>query len=119
METASSRAEAGRRQSSGSRSRKIRVEYGFYLPLLGLAMTLIVMAGFETAQLLMLRDSIVTVKNNQNSAVEESQKMRAQFDSIVKGTVQLASNGNANAVKIVRQLEQQGVTISRKADSKP
>ncbi len=117
METTSTTAGLG--QSSGSQSCKVKVEYGFYVPLLGLAMTLIVMAGFETAQLLMLRDSIVTVKNNQNSAVDESQKMRVQFDSIVKGTVQLASNGNVNAIKIVRQLEQQGVTISRKPGLKP
>ena len=117
--TSSAERDTGRGRSSGSRSRKEKVEYGFFVPLFGLAFTLVVMAAFETTQLLMTKDGIATVKNNQNSAVDESQKMRAQFDSIVKGTVQLAGNGNISAAKIVRQLEQQGVTISRNSETAP
>lgn len=119
MAASSAERDIGGERPPSSRSRKEKVEYGFYVPLFGLAFTLVLLAAFETAQLTMVRDGIVTVKNSQNTAVEESQKMRAQFDSLVKGTVQLASSGNVNAIKIVRQLEQQGVTISHNPDTAP
>jgi len=106
-------------RASKVKSPKVNVAYSSFFPLFGIAVTLLVMVAFELVQFSMERTNIVAVKDNQNSAVIESEKVRTQFDSIVKGTVQLATNGNLNAVKIVRQLEQQGVTISRNAGSAP
>lgn len=98
--------------SADSRSHKAKVSYDFYFPLFALAITFLTMSVFETVQLSIVRDGIVGLKNNQNSDFNESKKMRVQFDSIAKGTMRLAKEGNVNALKIVAQLEKQGIKIN-------
>lgn len=104
---ATPRAEAVSSESRGGRSP--------FLPILGLALTLLLLVSFQMVQLFMDRDVLVTVKDNQNAAVSESRKVRTQFESIVKGTGQLAANGNVNAQRVVAQLRKQGVTINMDA----
>lgn len=104
-------------KTSSEKSLGVNMAYSSIFPLFGIAITLLVMTAFQLVQLSMERSNIVAVKNNQNAAVIESEKVRAQFDSLVKGTVKLAANGNLNAAQIVRQLEEQGVTISRNVNS--
>ncbi len=104
-------------KTSSEKSLGVNMAYSSIFPLFGIAITLLVMTAFQLVQLSMERSNIVAVKNNQNVAVIESEKVRAQFDSLVKGTVKLAANGNLNAAQIVRQLEEQGVTISRNVNS--
>lgn len=94
------------------RSREGGKGHSSFLPILGLALTLLLLAAFQTAQLSMDRDVLVTVKNNQDAAVSESKKVRTQFESIAKSTGQLAANGNSNAQMIVEQLRKQGITIN-------
>jgi len=100
-----------------SRRANVGEQYSLYLPLLGLAITVLMLIVFQTVQLSSERSAILTVKGNQDAAVAESQKVRDQFESISKGVAQLASKGNPNAVQIVNQLEKRGVKISLNAKS--
>jgi len=43
--------------------------------------------------------------------------VREQFDSIAKGTAELASRGNQNAVTLLNELKKLGVTVNLPADS--
>lgn len=106
------RRENPARSQSEASAREAKNRYSTFLPLLGVALTMLLMVAFQTIQLSMDRDILVTVKQNQEGAVSESKKVRLQFESIVKGTGQLAANGNKNAQAVVEQLRKQGITIN-------
>ena len=105
------------RPGAETRLKEGRGGYSPFWPLLGLALTLLVLVIFQTVQIFMDRDVLVTVTKNQEPAVAESKKVRVQFESIAKSTGQLAANGNVNAQAIVEQLRKQGITINLNSDS--
>ena len=84
----------------------------YFIPLLLIAIALVIWAGFQTTQLLRERKYLKTVLTDQSPTVEQSQKLRGQLDSIAKGTLQLANQGNSNAKIIVEELRKRGVTIN-------
>ena len=84
----------------------------YFIPLLLIAIALVIWTGFQTTQLLRERKYLKAVLNDQSPTVEQSQKLRAQLDSIAKGTLQLANQGNSNAKTIVEELRKRGVTIN-------
>lgn len=83
-----------------------------FAPVLLLALSLLAMAGFQTWQLLQQQGNLQTVRANQETAVEESRRIRAQLQSLTQGTADLAAAGNQNAQRIVDELARQGVTLT-------
>ena len=84
----------------------------YFIPVLLIAIALVVWTGFQTTQLLRERKYLRVVLTSQSPTVEQSQKLRAQLDSIAKETLQLANQGNSNAKIIVEELRKRGVTIN-------
>ncbi len=75
-------------------------------------LTLLFMAGMQTSELFQERNKLIDIKVGQDKSVEESQKVRSQFNSIAKGTARLAAQGNQNAALLLKQLKNLGVTVS-------
>ena len=87
------------------------------LPLILLTVSLLVWFGFQTAQLILERRSLVSVSGNFQSAVQEAQKLRKQLETLITKTAELAKQGNVSAKKAVEELEQKGIPIQ--ADTPP
>ncbi len=83
--------------------------YGLFVPLLLLMLTLLVMAGFQTGQLLEARQSLLATRDGQEKALEDSRNVREQLESLSKGITVLASGGNETAARLAAQLQQLGV----------
>ena len=68
--------------------------------------------GFQSLQLWRERGNLSAVKANQESAIQESEKVRLQFQSLVEKTSELANQGHAVAKMIVDGLQRQGIGLS-------
>jgi hypothetical protein len=87
------------------------------LPLIITLLALVIWFGFQTLQLARERSNLILVKANQETALQESQKVQMQFQGILAKLSELASQGHAGAKLIVDQLQRQG--LSFKAEAKP
>ena len=83
-----------------------------FLPILIALIALSIWFGFQTYQLIRERNSLSVVAVNQETQYKNSQKMRAQLDSLASGAAKLAQQGNSNAQQIVSALAQRGITIN-------
>ncbi len=97
--------------NSESKVKRIVGEHGF-LPILLVVVSLLLMTGFESVSLMNTRRDLKSSYDRQTPVIEQSQRMRAQLDSIAKRTVQLAKGGNQSARSLVDQLKKAGVTIN-------
>ena len=87
-----------------------------------LALTLVVFSWcawmvFQTVQLVRERNHLTQLKANQETALQEATKVRAQIDAITADTAKLAAEGNVGAQRIVAELRKRGFKVS--AESKP
>ncbi len=87
--------------------------YSIFVPMIIVVITLLFMAGMQTSELFRERNKLIDSKFGQDKRVEESQKVRSQFNSIAKDTEQLAAQGNQNAALLLKQLKALGVTVSQ------
>jgi hypothetical protein len=71
-----------------------------------------VWAGFQTIQLVRERETLRTIRANQENPVQEATKLRTQLDSIARGTAELANQGNPNAKTIISELQKRGITVN-------
>ncbi len=83
------------------------------VPLVLVILALLLMLGYQTFTLWQEREALTIRYAQQEPAVQQSQAMRAQLDSIARKTAVLADQGNANAALLVQTLEQRGITINR------
>ncbi len=67
--------------------------------------------AFQTVQLVVERNNLAALKANFDSAMQESQKMQSQLQSLVSKTVELAQQGNPAAKAAVEELEKRGIPI--------
>lgn len=67
--------------------------------------------AFQTLQLVVERNNLTALKANFESAMQESQKMQSQLQSLVSKTVELAQQGNPAAKAAVEELEKRGIPI--------
>ena len=86
-----------------------------------LALTLVVFSWcawmvFQTVQLVRDRNHLTDLKANQETALQEASKVRAQIDAITADTAKLAAEGNAGAQRIVAELKKRGFKVG--ADAK-
>lgn len=83
-----------------------------FLPILLLALVLLTQLIFQLVQLRSERNGLQELTANQQTPLEESQRMRAQLDGIAADTARLADQGNANAKAVIEELRRRGITIN-------
>jgi len=81
------------------------------LPLILTIASLLVWFGFQTWQLVLERGNLSLLKGNLEAPVQESQKVRAQLETLITKTSELASHGNANAKTVIEELERRGIPV--------
>ena len=79
------------------------------LPLIITLVALVLYFSFQTLMLFSERGNLGFVKSNQDGALQEAQKVQAQFKVLVTKTSELASQGHAGAKMVMEGLERQGV----------
>jgi hypothetical protein len=93
------------------------------LPLTITLVALLLFFAFQSLQLVLERGNLSMVKSNQDSALQEAQKVQAQFKTLVSKTNQLAEQGHVGARMVMEGLQRQGFGAppppESKAPSKP
>jgi len=79
------------------------------LPFIITLIALLIYFSFQTLSLLGERGNLAMVKGNQDGALQEAQKLQAQFKLLVTKTGELADQGHAGAKMIMEGLQRQGV----------
>ena len=68
--------------------------------------------AFQTLQMVVERGNLGMVKANQESAIQEAQKIQAQFKTLIAKTSDLAKQGHAGAKMIMDGLQSQGLSVA-------
>jgi hypothetical protein len=84
-----------------------------------LTVALVVWLSFQTVQQFRERSALQTVRTAQDAALERAQRVRGQFETITKKTLELAQQGSAGAALIVEELARRGVTITPSSAAGP
>jgi len=88
---------------------------GSSLPVILTMASVLIWFAFQTLQLVLERNNLAVLKANFDSAMQESQKMQSQLQSLVSKTVELAQQGNPAAKTAIEELEKRGFPIKRAA----
>ncbi len=83
------------------------------LPFIITLFALLIYFSFQTLSLLSERSNLAVVKNNQDGALQEAQKVQAQFKLLVTKTGELADQGHAGAKMVMEGLQRQGVGFAQ------
>lgn len=89
------------------------------LPLIITMVAVLIWFAFQAFQMFVERNSLSALKANFESAVQESQKMQGQLQSLVSKTAELAQQGNPAAKAAVEELEKKGIPIKGAASAQP
>ena len=74
--------------------------------------SLILWFGFQAFQLVRDRSGLRLLKANQETAIQESAKIRTQFQTLMTKTAELANQGHAGARMVIDELQKRGVGIA-------
>ena len=74
--------------------------------------SLILWFGFQAFQLVRDRSGLRLLKANQETAIQESAKIRTQFQTLMTKTAALANQGHAGARMVIDELQKRGVGIA-------
>jgi hypothetical protein len=85
------------------------VERGTNLPLTILLSALVLWFGFQTLQLATERANLGEARGHQEAAMQEAQKLRTQFESLISKTSELANKGHAGAKLVMEELQKRGM----------
>src|SRR5689334_22662871 len=85
---------------------------GLNWPLIITIVSLLVWFGFQAFQLMRERNNLIMVRSNQDPAIQESQKIQAQFQNVIAKTSELANRGHAGAKMVMEQLQRQGIGVA-------
>ena len=85
------------------------VERGANLPLTILLIALVLWFGFQTLQLASERANLREAQAHQEAAIQEAQKLRTQFESLVSKLGELANKGHAGAKLVMDELQKRGI----------
>ncbi len=96
----------------GDSAKGISAGPSLLIPVALVVLASFVWAGFQTIQLVRERETLRTIRANQENPVQEATKLRTQLDSIARGTAELANQGNPNAKTIITELQKRGITIN-------
>ncbi len=89
---------------------------------IALTLTLIAIVlwfGFQAFQLVRDRSSLQVVKANQETAMQESEKIRSQFQTLMTKTAELANKGHAGAKMVIDELQKRGLGVGAAPEEKP
>ena len=86
------------------------VERGGNLPLTILLIALVIWFGFQTLQLASERANLNEASSHQDAAMQEAQKLRTQFESLITKLSELANKGHAGAKLVMDELQKRGMT---------
>ena len=86
--------------------------WSVFVPLLILAVTYLAWTVFQTMTLLKERETLATLRANQEQQIQNSKKLRESLDKLAKDTRVLADRGNPGAKTIVDELRKRGITIN-------
>jgi hypothetical protein len=84
-------------------------ERGANLPLIILLIALLLWFGFQTLQLATERANLGEARGHQEAAMQEAQKLRTQFESLVGKISELANKGHAGAKLVMDELQKRGM----------
>ncbi|HEX7227179.1 MAG TPA: hypothetical protein VF353_05330 [Candidatus Binatia bacterium] len=90
-------------------------ERGANLPLTILLIALVLWFGFQTVQLASERANLGEARGHQEAAMQEAQKLRTQFESLINKTGELANKGHAGAKLVMEELQKRGMTAQSEA----
>lgn len=93
----------------------VREKSPLTLPFLLIQAALLLHFAFQTVQLLAERSNMAMVKSSQEAAIQEAQKVQAQFKLLVSKTSELADQGHAGAKMVMEELLQRGVSAPQAA----
>jgi len=105
-------------ESSETQDRELvapRVERGANLPLTILLIALVLWFGFQTLQLASERANLGEARGHQEAAMQEAQKLRTQFESLISKTSELANKGHAGAKLVMEELQKRGMAAQPEA----
>jgi hypothetical protein len=91
------------------------VERGANLPLIILLIALVLWFGFQTLQLASERANLGEARGHQEAAMQEAQKLRTQFESLINKTSELANKGHAGAKLVMEELQKRGMAAQPEA----
>lgn len=86
-----------------------------FLPLLLVTLAMVGLLLFQGLQLLKEHSALDAVRDAQQPAWREAQRLQAQLEGVAGATAQLAEQGNPNARLVVDALRSRGITIDPKA----
>ena len=89
------------------------------LPLIITLSSLVIWFGFQTFQQLRERSNLTFLKANQETALQESQKVQTQFQGILTKLSELANKGHAGARMVLEQLQRQGLSVGSESRPQP
>lgn len=90
-------------------------ERGANLPLTILLIALVLWFGFQTVQLASERANLGEARGHQEAAMQEAQKLRTQFESLINKTGELANKGHAGAKLVMEELQKRGMAAQSEA----
>ena len=85
------------------------------LPFIITLVALMIYFVFQTLQLSIERNNLGLVKANQDTAMQEAQKVQAQFKTLVTKTGELAAQGHAGAKMVMEELQRRGLGAAPEA----
>ncbi len=92
--------------------RPVRAGFSPFVPLLILAVVLLGWFVFQALQATADRDFMRTALAGQDRQLDESKKLRAAFETLYRGTLQLADGGDPNARLVADELKKRGVGLN-------
>lgn len=81
------------------------------VPLTLVSVTVFLLIGYQTTQIMRDRDGLNMTKGQQEKAFQDSQRMQNQLNALLVGTQKLADNGNKNAKVITDKLKGMGIQV--------
>ena len=90
-------------------------ERGANLPLTILLIALVLWFAFQTVQLAIERANLGEARGHQEAAMQEAQKLRTQFESLINKTGELANKGHAGAKLVMEELQKRGTAAQSEA----
>ena len=85
------------------------------LPFIITLVALTIYFAFQALQLATERNNLGLVKANQDAAIQEAQKVQAQFKTLVTKTGELAGQGHAGAKMVMEELQKRGLGAAPEA----
>jgi uncharacterized BrkB/YihY/UPF0761 family membrane protein len=89
-----------------------RSAYSAFVPLLLVIVLLLGMFGAQLYERVQQREILQQLLSNQSEPLEETRRVREQFQSLVSGTSRLAAAGNVEALRIQAELERVGIRFN-------